>query len=226
MTSRNGNIQLLYNKIKELKPWDWTNCDCSNDTCENCSSLINSLQQQYKLFRKNEMDNFIKIILGIHEGNTFVCNYLKFDSPFSKVTDTSEIVWSSVDYHIVFIDEFDAIAKMRDYDQKDSGEMKRLVNTIIQLIDYLPNNIIVITATNYKEILDTAILRRFQVQLEFKLPTDKLLDLFYNSLLSQYPEKYRIIQRTYNISYAEAKNIVFKELKRQIILEEELKLNM
>jgi hypothetical protein len=99
MTSRNGNIQLLYNKIKELKP-----CDCNNETCENCSSLINSLQQQYKLFRKNEMDNFIKIILGIHEGNTFVCNYLKFDGPFSKITDTSEIIWSSVDYHIVFID--------------------------------------------------------------------------------------------------------------------------
>ena len=104
MTSRNGNIQLLYNKIKELEPWDWSNCDCSNDTCENCSSFINSLQQQYKLFRKHEIDKFIKIILGIHEGNTFVCNYLKFDSPFSKITDTSEIVWSSVDYHIVFID--------------------------------------------------------------------------------------------------------------------------
>tara|TARA_Y100000817_G_scaffold277688_1_gene239980 strand:- start:2286 stop:2906 length:621 start_codon:yes stop_codon:yes gene_type:complete len=104
MTSRNGNIQLLYNKIKELEPWDWSKCDCSNDTCENCSSMINSLQQQYKLFRKHEIDKFIKIILGIHEGNTFVCNYLKFDSPFSKITDTSEIVWSSVDYHIVFID--------------------------------------------------------------------------------------------------------------------------
>lgn len=149
----------------------------------------------------------------------------------SKLGETAKNIQSLFDKAIrqnavLFIDEFDAIAKMRDYDQKDSGEMKRLVNTIIQLIDYLPNNIILITATNYKEILDTAILRRFQIQLEFKLPTNNQLDIFYKSLLSQYPEKYRIFQKAYNISYAEAKNIVFKEVKRQIILEEELKLSL
>ena len=39
----------------------------------------------------------------IHEKNTFICNYLKFDSPFSKIIN-KDIVWSSLDYHIVFID--------------------------------------------------------------------------------------------------------------------------
>jgi hypothetical protein len=72
--------------------------------CDNCSSLLIRLQQEYKLFGKNDMDEIIKIILGIHEENTFVCNYLKFDSPFSKIHDTSQIVWSNTDYHIVFID--------------------------------------------------------------------------------------------------------------------------
>ena len=149
----------------------------------------------------------------------------------SKLGETAKNIQSLFDKAIrqnavLFIDEFDAIAKMRDYDQKDSGEMKRLVNTIIQLIDYLPDNVILITATNYKEIIDTAILRRFQIQLEFKLPTNSLLDVYYTSLLSQYPEKYRDIQRIYNVSYAEAKNTVYKELKRQIILEEELKLSI
>lgn len=170
-----------------------------------------------------------KAIAGVLKKPIIILNLSGIVS--SKLGETAKNIQNLFDKAIrqnavLFIDEFDAIAKMRDYDQKDSGEMKRLVNTIIQLIDYLPNNIILITATNYKEILDTAILRRFQIQLEFKIPTDKLLDIFYDSLLPQYPEKYRTIQRTYKISYAEAKNIVFKELKRQIIIDEELKLSI
>src|SRR5690606_34137337 len=46
---------------------------------------------------------------------------------------------------IIFLDEFDSIGKVRDYSQ-DHGEMKRVVNTILQLFDYLPQSSIVIAA--------------------------------------------------------------------------------
>lgn len=81
---------------------------------------------------------------------------------------------------IIFIDEFDSLGKVRDYDQ-DHGEMKRVVNTILQLFDYLPQSSIVIAATNQKDMLDDALLRRFDLNVGFELPDEsqirELVDL-------------------------------------------------
>ncbi len=71
---------------------------------------------------------------------------------------------------IIFIDEFDSLGKIRDYDQ-DHGEMKRVVNTILQLFDYLPQTSIVIAATNQVNMLDDALLRRFDLKMRLDLPT-------------------------------------------------------
>lgn len=71
---------------------------------------------------------------------------------------------------IIFLDEFDSIGKLRDYSQ-DHGEMKRVVNTILQLFDYLPQNTIVIAATNQVDMIDDALLRRFDVKLNLDLPS-------------------------------------------------------
>src|SRR5690606_16537331 len=70
---------------------------------------------------------------------------------------------------IIFIDEFDSLGKIRDYNQ-DHGEMKRVVNTILQLFDYLPQSSIVIAATNQENMIDDALIRRFDVNLKFSLP--------------------------------------------------------
>lgn len=76
---------------------------------------------------------------------------------------------------IIFIDEFDSLGKVRDYSQ-DHGEMKRVVNTILQLFDYLPQSSIVIAATNQKEMLDEALLRRFDFSIGFDLPDEKQIN--------------------------------------------------
>lgn len=73
---------------------------------------------------------------------------------------------------IIFIDEFDSLGKVRDYSQ-DHGEMKRVVNTILQLFDYLPQNNIVIAATNQIDMIDEALLRRFDLKVKLDLPTKK-----------------------------------------------------
>ncbi|SRR6266496_3377029 len=73
---------------------------------------------------------------------------------------------------IIFIDEFDSLGKVRDYNQ-DHGEMKRVVNTILQLFDYLPQSSIVIAATNQKDMLDDALIRRFDLNIKFDLPNEK-----------------------------------------------------
>lgn len=81
---------------------------------------------------------------------------------------------------IIFMDEFDSLGKLRDYNQ-DHGEMKRVVNTLLQLFDYLPQTNILIAATNQKDMIDDALLRRFDVSIRFDLPEEtqirKLVDL-------------------------------------------------
>ena len=127
---------------------------------------------------------------------------------------------------VLFLDEFDAIGKIRDYDQKDSGEMKRLVNTLIQLIDYLPDDTLLIAATNHIKAIDTALLRRFQLEMEFELPSSAALDTYYDLLLTKYPLHYREIDRKYGVSYAQAEDQVYTEVKKQIILSEESKISV
>lgn len=146
----------------------------------------------------------------------------------SKLGETSRNISSifkkaSREKAVLFLDEFDYIGKVRDYDSKDSGEMKRIVNTIIQLIDHLANDTLLIAATNYLEIIDTALLRRFQFKLQYELPNKEALDTYYTDLLSKYPEKYRTLTKMYDISYAEAKDIVLKSVKKQIIADEKSK---
>jgi Cdc6-like AAA superfamily ATPase len=65
---------------------------------------------------------------------------------------------------IIFIDEFDAFAKSR-FDSNDVGELKRIVNSLIQTLDVLAGNRIVIVATNLKDDIDPAIMRRFPIKL-------------------------------------------------------------
>lgn len=70
---------------------------------------------------------------------------------------------------ILFLDEIDAIAKRRD-DATDLGELKRLVNVLLKELESCPVTCIVIGATNHPELLDKAIWRRFDRNIEISLP--------------------------------------------------------
>ena len=70
---------------------------------------------------------------------------------------------------ILFLDEIDAIAKRRD-DATDLGELKRLVNVLLKELESCPVTCIVIGATNHPELLDKAIWRRFDRNIEITLP--------------------------------------------------------
>lgn len=118
---------------------------------------------------------------------------------------------------VLLLDEFDSLGQIRDYDNKDNSEMKRVVNAIIQLMDYFPQKSILIAATNQIQMIDTALRRRFDMEFEFKLPNQQVLDAYYDFLLSQYPPEYTTLQRTYNISFSQAQKHVFQSVKNNII---------
>jgi SpoVK/Ycf46/Vps4 family AAA+-type ATPase len=74
---------------------------------------------------------------------------------------------------VLFLDEFDAIAKLRG-DSQELGELKRVVNSFIQNLDTLSSHSIVIAATNHHELLDSAVWRRFSYRLALDFPTADL----------------------------------------------------
>jgi SpoVK/Ycf46/Vps4 family AAA+-type ATPase len=71
---------------------------------------------------------------------------------------------------LVLFDEFDAIARDRD-NLNEHGEVKRLVNSLLQLIDNATNQSIFVAATNHEKLLDSAVWRRFDEVIFFDNPT-------------------------------------------------------
>ncbi|WP_444893295.1 AAA family ATPase [Microbulbifer sp. TRSA001] len=74
---------------------------------------------------------------------------------------------------VLFLDEFDAFAKARD-DHHELGELKRVVVSLLQNIDSLPEDTILLAATNHEELLDAAVWRRFAYRIKIPLPNPEL----------------------------------------------------
>jgi hypothetical protein len=70
---------------------------------------------------------------------------------------------------VLFLDEFDAIAKLRD-DRQELGELKRVVVSLLQNIDSVQGQTIMLAATNHEHLLDPAIWRRFTFRVRIELP--------------------------------------------------------
>ncbi len=70
---------------------------------------------------------------------------------------------------VLFFDEFDVIGKERG-DVHETGEIKRVVSSLLLQVDQLPSHVVVVTATNHSELLDRAVWRRFQLRLDLPLP--------------------------------------------------------
>ena len=85
---------------------------------------------------------------------------------------------------VLFLDEFDAIAKLRG-DSQELGELKRVVNSFIQNLDTLGNQSIVIAATNHQELLDSAIWRRFSYRLALDFPAANLRRTMWTAFSSE-----------------------------------------
>ncbi|MGI8678457.1 MAG: AAA family ATPase [Jatrophihabitans sp.] len=71
---------------------------------------------------------------------------------------------------VLFFDEFDAVAKERG-DTHETGEIKRVVSSLLLQVDRLPSYVVVVAATNHAELLDRAVWRRMQLRLELPQPT-------------------------------------------------------
>lgn len=84
---------------------------------------------------------------------------------------------------VLFLDEFDAIAKLRD-DRQELGELKRVVNSFIQNLDRLGSHTVVIAATNHPQLLDPAVWRRFTYRIELPYPSAPVRERLWHAYLA------------------------------------------
>jgi len=77
---------------------------------------------------------------------------------------------------VALFDEFDALGKERE-DSTEHGELKRVVNAVLQMLDAYNGKSLIIAATNHEKMLDYAIWRRFEEVLLFEIPTPEELRL-------------------------------------------------
>lgn len=75
---------------------------------------------------------------------------------------------------VALFDEFDALGKERE-DASEHGELRRVVNAVLQMFDAYDGRSLVVAATNHEDLLDTAIWRRFEEVLFLKPPTEAQL---------------------------------------------------
>jgi SpoVK/Ycf46/Vps4 family AAA+-type ATPase len=148
----------------------------------------------------------------------------------SRIGETSQNLKQVFDkagreHAVLFLDEFDHVGKSRGSDDKEVGEMRRLVTNLIQLIDNFPNKALLICATNHPEVLDIALMRRFQLRIHYTMPSQEVLDEYYSSILSKFPAEHQNIPRKYDVSFAEAKDYALTLIKSYLLKEWEAKKN-
>lgn len=122
---------------------------------------------------------------------------------------------------VLFFDEFDAVAKERG-DTHETGEIKRVVSSLLLQIDKLPSHVIVVAATNHPELLDRAVWRRMQVRVELPRPSreGKIEWLKYWSAKTELDfglSPRTIAERLVGVSYAELEEFAL-DVQRKTIL--------
>lgn len=122
---------------------------------------------------------------------------------------------------VLFFDEFDAVGKERG-DTHETGEIKRVVTSLLMQIDDLPSYVVVLAATNHAELLDRAVWRRFQLRLTLPAPTQKHLATFLAAKAQHLELKLgvsteQIAKTLGRVSYSEAEEFFTDVLRRRAL---------
>ncbi|MBD5802719.1 ATP-dependent zinc metalloprotease FtsH [Azoarcus sp. Aa7] len=89
---------------------------------------------------------------------------------------------------VYFFDEFDAIGSQRGL-ANDVGEIRRILNSFLLMIEQDESNSVIVAATNHPDILDQALFRRFDDVIEYHVPTDSEAKDLLRNRLSRYMAK-------------------------------------
>ncbi|MCK9465945.1 MAG: ATP-binding protein [Thiopseudomonas sp.] len=121
---------------------------------------------------------------------------------------------------VYFFDEFDAIGSQRGL-SNDVGEVRRILNSFLQMIEQDDSHSLIIGATNHPEILDNALFRRFDDLLHYELPDEEHIASALKGRLSRMAVKNtswkRLAKKALGLSYAELTRAADEVLKTALI---------
>jgi SpoVK/Ycf46/Vps4 family AAA+-type ATPase len=121
---------------------------------------------------------------------------------------------------VYFFDEFDAIGSQRGL-ANDVGEVRRILNSFLQMIEQDDSHSLIIGATNHPDILDNALFRRFDDLLHYELPDEVHIAGVLKSRLSRMAVKNiswkRLATKAQGLSYAELTRAADEVLKTALI---------
>ena len=198
-----------------------------SDACvRSCQDLIHE-QQHSNLLRSHSLEPRHRVLLigppgngktslaeAIAEALAIPFFVIRYDAIIgSFLGETATRLRRVFDYArtvpcVLFFDEFDVVGKERG-DVNETGEIKRVVSSLLMQVDDLPSYTIFIAASNHSELLDRAAWRRFQLRLELPAPTaaqlEKYLAASFSEPLSPIDIDARGVARSLGaVSYAEA----------------------
>lgn len=136
---------------------------------------------------------------------------------------------------IYFFDEFDAIGSQRGL-ANDVGEIRRILNSFLQMIEQDNSTSLIIAATNHPEILDYALYRRFDDVVEYGLPGNAQIIAVLKSRLTGFSKPIsswdRVARIAEGLSYADITRAAESTIKdaiihdRDVVTEEEVRSNL
>lgn len=123
---------------------------------------------------------------------------------------------------VLFLDEFDTVGKERG-DVHETGEIKRVVSTLLLQMDQLPAHVVIVSATNHAELLDRAVWRRFQIRLRLPPPkpseaAEFLRRLFEGFQLASGFQSSTLARQLSGATYSEIEDL-FRDIARRAVLE-------
>lgn len=125
---------------------------------------------------------------------------------------------------VYFFDEFDAIGSQRTA-ANDVGEIRRVLNSFLQMIEHDTSHSLIVAATNHPEILDSALFRRFDDVLYYSLPNVDQIASLLKARLRPIAEKRiswkQLAEDSLGLSYAEVTRVSEEVLKDALIHERE-----
>jgi SpoVK/Ycf46/Vps4 family AAA+-type ATPase len=124
---------------------------------------------------------------------------------------------------VYFFDEFDAIGSQRGL-ANDVGEIRRVLNSFLQMIESDQSNSLIVAATNHAELLDYALFRRFDDVIEYHLPTADQAARLIKSRLGKFAPKpfplKAVASKADGLSYAEIRRAVDEAIKEAVMHDE------
>lgn len=122
---------------------------------------------------------------------------------------------------VLFFDEFDALAKERG-DEHETGEIKRVVSSLLLQVDAVPSHAIVVAASNHPELLDRAAHRRFELRLDLPLPGKVARVLWFERLLAELDEPAgvsadNLARKTVGASFSQLQDLADDVRRRRVL---------